>query len=102
MIDGSEKRNRQLAFELQNSHVCETCSNVCEPFCRMSSEVQWNLDAISCQGTENSFCTAQSFVIVALEKNIICNAGYVVTSMNSISRCCIYLLYSPLNIWFLY
>ena len=25
MIDGSEKRNRQLAFELQNSHVCEKC-----------------------------------------------------------------------------
>ena len=23
MIDCSEKRNRQLAFELQNSHVCE-------------------------------------------------------------------------------
>ena len=23
MIDGSEKRNRQLAFELQNSHVFE-------------------------------------------------------------------------------
>ena len=23
MIDGSEKRNRLLAFELQNSHVCE-------------------------------------------------------------------------------
>ena len=23
MIDGSEKRNRQLAFEIQNSHVCE-------------------------------------------------------------------------------
>ena len=23
MIDGNEKRNRQLAFELQNSHVCE-------------------------------------------------------------------------------
>ena len=23
MIDGSEKRNGQLAFELQNSHVCE-------------------------------------------------------------------------------
>ena len=22
MIDGSEKRNHQLAFELQNSHVC--------------------------------------------------------------------------------
>ena len=23
MIDGSEKRERQFAFELQNSHVCE-------------------------------------------------------------------------------
>ena len=23
MIDGSDKCNRQLAFELQNSHVCE-------------------------------------------------------------------------------
>ena len=23
MIDSSEKRNRQLAFELQSSHVCE-------------------------------------------------------------------------------
>ena len=23
MIDDSEKRNRQLAFELQNTHVCE-------------------------------------------------------------------------------
>ena len=23
MIDGSEKRNGQLAFELENSHVCE-------------------------------------------------------------------------------
>ena len=27
MIDGSEKRNRQLAFELQNSHVCEKRSS---------------------------------------------------------------------------
>ena len=27
MIDGSEKRNRQLAFELENSHVCEKRSN---------------------------------------------------------------------------
>ena len=23
MIDGSEKRNGQLAFELQNTHACE-------------------------------------------------------------------------------
>ena len=28
MIDDSEKRNRQLAFELQNSHVCEKPSNL--------------------------------------------------------------------------
>ena len=27
MIDGSEKFNHQLAFELQNSHVCEKRSN---------------------------------------------------------------------------
>ena len=28
MIDGSEKRNRQLAFELKNSHVCEKRSSL--------------------------------------------------------------------------
>ena len=28
MIDGSEKRTRQLAFELQNSHVYEKRSNL--------------------------------------------------------------------------
>ena len=28
MIDGSEKCNRQLAFELQNLHVCEKHSNL--------------------------------------------------------------------------
>ena len=28
IIDDSEKRNRQLAFELQNSHVCEKHSNI--------------------------------------------------------------------------
>ena len=27
MTDSSEKRNRQLAFELENSHVCEKRSN---------------------------------------------------------------------------
>ena len=27
MIDGSDKHNRQLAFELQKSHVCEKRSN---------------------------------------------------------------------------
>ena len=28
MIDGREKRNRQLAFELQSSHVCEKRSKI--------------------------------------------------------------------------
>ena len=28
MVDGSEKHNRQLAFELQNSHVCEKRSKL--------------------------------------------------------------------------
>ena len=28
MIDGSGKRNRQLAFELQNPHVCEKRSKL--------------------------------------------------------------------------
>ena len=31
MIDGSEKRNHQLAFELQNSHVCEKRSKALFP-----------------------------------------------------------------------
>ena len=30
MIDGSEKRNRQLAFELHNLHVRETRCNPCK------------------------------------------------------------------------
>ena len=28
MIDGNEKHNLQLAFELQNSHVCEKRSKL--------------------------------------------------------------------------
>ena len=31
MIDGSEKGNRQLAFELQNSQVCEKRSKASIP-----------------------------------------------------------------------
>ena len=31
MIDSGKKSNRQLAFEFQNSHVCEKRSNLCEP-----------------------------------------------------------------------
>ena len=42
MIDGSEKRNRQLAFELQNSHVCEKRSNVgkLKRFKKVSSDLK--------------------------------------------------------------
>ena len=28
MIDSSEKRNRRLGSELQNSHVCEKCDTM--------------------------------------------------------------------------
>ena len=38
MIDGSEKRNRQLGFELENSHVCEKRSNT-----TMESTAAWKL-----------------------------------------------------------
>ena len=34
MIDGIEKRIRQLAFELQNSHVCENRSESHEQMAR--------------------------------------------------------------------
>ena len=39
MIDGSEKRNPrgQLAFELQNNHVCEKRSKKSQPFLRILS-----------------------------------------------------------------
>ena len=43
MTDGSEKRNRQLGFELQNSHVCETRSTLSSvyvqlPVCQISAK----------------------------------------------------------------
>ena len=40
MIDGSEKRDRQLAFELQNSHVCEKRSN----FLKKKKQSVWNFE----------------------------------------------------------
>ena len=36
MIDGSEKRKRQLAFELQNSHVCEKRSKDCHAYATLA------------------------------------------------------------------
>ena len=42
MTDGSEKRNRQLAFELQNSQVCEKRSKVgkLKRFKKVSSDLK--------------------------------------------------------------
>ena len=37
MIDSSKKYKRQLAFELQNSHVCEKYSNAKITFLFLSS-----------------------------------------------------------------
>ena len=37
MIDGSEKRNCQLGFELQNSHVCETRSTLSSVYVQLSN-----------------------------------------------------------------
>ena len=44
MIDGSEKRNRQLAFELQNSHVFEKRSKPQRtlPTYEKTKEFGWN------------------------------------------------------------
>ena len=42
MIDGSKKRNRQLAFELQNSHVCEKRSNHEFKQCVQGNNLQTN------------------------------------------------------------
>ena len=43
MIDGSEKGNRQLAFELQNSQVCEKRSKASIP---LTPSTFCNLDYI--------------------------------------------------------
>ena len=40
MIDGSEKRNRRLAFEFQNSHVCEKRSKEKKQICKHRTTVK--------------------------------------------------------------
>ena len=40
MIDGSEKRNRQLAFELENSRVCEKRSKIFQLYRILSSKIE--------------------------------------------------------------
>ena len=46
MIDGSEKRNRQLGFELQNSHVCEKRSKKKHKYLYISSTLL--LQSLTC------------------------------------------------------
>ena len=52
MIDGSEKRNRQLAVELQNSHVYEKRSNSSTPIKWMGFvRLQITLSSVSANNT---------------------------------------------------
>ena len=70
MIDGGEKRNRQLAFELQNLHVCEKRSKLaltdacnvfvekrcwhCDKKKKKKKKLQLNLSTKATLGTEES------------------------------------------------
>ena len=38
MIDGSEKPNRQLGFELQSLHVIENCNKSLPPMCKVNAK----------------------------------------------------------------
>ena len=37
MIDGSEKLNRPLGFELQSSHIIENCNKSLPPMCKVNA-----------------------------------------------------------------
>ena len=50
MIDGGEKRNRQLAFELQNSHLCEKRSKLVL-IQRPGGTLKWPVDQSAPIGT---------------------------------------------------
>ena len=62
MIDGSEKRNRQLAFELQNSHVCEKRSNVPANILAKQFNSFLYIWVVTCI-LKNPACTALFFLI---------------------------------------
>ena len=38
MIDGSEKLNCQLGFELQSSHIIENCNKSLPPMCKVNAK----------------------------------------------------------------
>ena len=48
MIDSSEKRNRQLAFELQNSHVCEKRSKAVGCFWQSKNTISFIYTVPNC------------------------------------------------------
>ena len=62
MIDGSGKRNRQSAFELQNSHVCEKRSN--ESAGRVIYEIRHTLKlSYSCMPNMKSVISSHKYVL---------------------------------------
>ena len=60
MIDGSEKRNRQLAFEFQNSHVCEKPSKA--EIASFTTNVM-NLYLLAATGTKRCYVTTKHSII---------------------------------------
>ena len=57
MTDGSEKCNRQLAFELQNSHVCEKNSKINSDNYIIEKQLLNLLSYLLCkQGTVSKWC----------------------------------------------
>ena len=61
MIDGSEKCNCQLAFELQNSHVCEKRSNRAKLCHRLCFECDYRREFFSVLKAPKLFEKATSF-----------------------------------------
>ena len=67
MTDGNEKRNRQLAFELQNSHVCEKRSKTA----RFGYRHYYKKKLMS--GPEGNIRTLSCFILILSLKEISSN-----------------------------
>ena len=64
MIDGSEKRNHQLAFELHNSHVCEKRSNY------FTQNIPFLIGLSPLANSSQPACIDQGPIISALAKKL--------------------------------
>ena len=60
MVDGSEKCNSQLAFELQNLHVCEKCNKA--EIASFTTNVM-NLYLLAAAGTKRCYVTTKHSII---------------------------------------